>query len=129
MVIFICVVFCFWRIVFNFKVKKTQNNRIGNPVNVYRKKRREKKTLGNENIGVKDSQDIFTLLPNDVSANLSSCRSMLPDLSLSNDLKHFCQSSMYFQSETNSSKLIVDELSRSNIPIIILCIQFTIRFR
>lgn len=54
--------------------------------------------------------------PNDWSAVFNSFRSMLPELSLSNDLKQLCQSVTYFQSAPKSWKLTEPRFSRSNIP-------------
>lgn len=54
--------------------------------------------------------------PNDVSAVFNSFRSILPELSESNDRKQFCQSVTYFHKAPKSWKLTVPLFSRSNMP-------------
>lgn len=54
--------------------------------------------------------------PNACSAFRSSSRSMLPELSVSNERKQFCQSVTYFHSAPKSWKLTWPRFSRSNIP-------------
>lgn len=56
------------------------------------------------------------LYPKVVTAVLSSPLLIAPDLSLSKDWKHCCQSVTYFHNDPNSSKLIVPFPVLSNIP-------------
>lgn len=61
--------------------------------------------------------------PKLVRAVLSSFLSMLPELSLSNDRKQFCQSVTYFHSAPKSSKLTWPRPCLSNMPIISLTVS------
>lgn len=63
--------------------------------------------------------------PKDVRAVLISFLSIFPELSLSKDLKQFCQSVTYFHKELKSSKVIRPWLLLSNIPEIAECIKFS----
>jgi hypothetical protein len=62
-------------------------------------------------------------LPKAIIAAFNSFWSIEPELSLSNERKHLCQSSIYFHRLANSSKSMVDVLLRSNIPIISLIVS------
>lgn len=54
--------------------------------------------------------------PNAVNADFNSFRSMFPELSVSNERKHCCQSVTYFHRAPKSWKLTEPRFSRSNIP-------------
>lgn len=65
------------------------------------------------NVSIRLSDNLY---PNDTSAVFSSFLSILPELSLSKDLKQFCQSVTYFHNAPKSSKLTWPLFWRSNIP-------------